>query len=247
MFVWAHGPGVSGRDPSLVTIGARMTCVSSFFRFLVRTGMVTTNPCDQLERPRTTPSPPRGLGPEEVRTLLAVIPDTPVGVRNRAIILTLLLTGRRREEVFRLTVGDITVDDGIPFYRYRGKGGKSGRRELPRPAYEALRAAQRAFGHELEGLPPDAPLWPSAAGGALRSATFYATLQSYFGKAGLPRAGVHIFRHSAAKLRRDAGESIEQVSSFLDHSSLQVTTTYLRWLEGEEDGGWGRVAETIGV
>ncbi len=247
VFVWAHGPGVSGRDPSPITIGARMACVSSFFRFLIRMGMLTTNPCDQLERPRTEMSPPRGLGPDEVRRLLAVIPDTPVGIRNRAIILTLVLTGRRREEVFRLTVGDVTLDSGIPFYLYHGKGGKSGRRELPRPAHEALRAEQRAFGQELEELSPDAPLWPSTAGGALRSATFYATLQSYFRKAGLPPAGVHIFRHSAAKLRRDAGESIEQVSSFLDHSSLQVTTTYLRRLEGQEDRGWGAVAEAIGV
>lgn len=67
----------------------------------------------------------------------------------------------------------------------------------------------------------------------------------------LPRrsspAGVHIFRHTAAKLRRDAGESIEDVSRFLDHSSLAVTTTYLRRLEGQEDKGWGRVAEAIGV
>jgi integrase len=56
-------------------------------------------------------------------------------------------------------------------------------------------------------------------------------------------AGVHILRHTAAKLRRDAGESIEEVSRFLDHSSLAVTTTYLRRLEGR----WGRVAEAIGV
>jgi hypothetical protein len=46
---------------------------------------------------------------------------------------------------------------------------------------------------------------------------------------------------------RDAGESIEDVSRFLDHSSLAVTTTYLRRLEGQEDLGWGRVAEAIGV
>ena len=247
VFVWAHGPGVSGRDPSPITIGARMACLSSFFRFLIRMGMATTNPCDQLERPRTTPSPPRGLGPDEVRRLLSVIPDNPVGLRNRAIIVTLILTGRRREEVFRLRSGDITTDAGVPFYTYHGKGGKSGRRELPRPAYEAVKAALQAFGHDLEELPPEAPLWPSSAGGALRSATFYATLQLYFRRAGLPPAGVHIFRHAAAKLRRDAGESIEQVSSFLDHSSLQVTTTYLRRLEGQEDRGWGRVAEAIGV
>src|SRR6266496_3519911 len=59
-------------------------------------------------------------------------------------------------------------------------------------------------------------------------------------------AGVHIFRHSAAKLRRDVGESIEDVSRFLDHSSLAVTTTYLRRLEGQEDRSWGRVARRLG-
>ena len=60
-------------------------------------------------------------------------------------------------------------------------------------------------------------------------------------------AWLHILRHTAAKLRRDAGESIEDVSRFLDHSSLAVTTVYLRRLEGQEDRGWGRVAEAIGL
>ncbi|MBI4284070.1 MAG: site-specific integrase, partial [Chloroflexi bacterium] len=64
---------------------------------------------------------------------------------------------------------------------------------------------------------------------------------------GLPPAGVHILRHSAAKLRRDVGESVEDVSRFLDHSSLAVTTVYLRRLEGQEDHNWGKVAEAIGV
>jgi len=48
-------------------------------------------------------------------------------------------------------------------------------------------------------------------------------------------------------LRREAGESVESVSAFLDHSSLQVTSVYLRRLEGQEDRGWGRVAEALGV
>jgi hypothetical protein len=64
-----------------------------------------------------------------------------------------------------------------------------------------------------------------------------------------PRAahGLHILRRSAAKLRRDAGESVEMASAFLDHSSLAVTTTYLRRLEGVEDHSWERVADAIGV
>jgi hypothetical protein len=57
---------------------------------------------------------------------------------------------------------------------------------------------------------------------------------------------VQIPRQSAAKLRRDAGESVEDVSRFLDHSSLAVTV-YLRRLEGQEDRSWRSVAEAIGV
>jgi integrase len=126
-------------------------------------------------------------------------------------------------------------------YTYRGKGGKNGRRELPQPVVDALRAALRAFGRELGVMDPSESLW------GVTSGTFYGQLQKYFRKAGLPPAGVHILRHAAAKLRRDAGESVEDVSRFLDHSSLEVTTTYLRRLEGQGDLGWGRVAEAIGV
>jgi len=250
VFVWAHGKGVSGKDPSPVTVGARMACLSSFYRFLIRMDIVGTNPCDRLERPRTSTPPARGLSAEEVRRLLAVIPDTPPGLRDRAIILTLVLTGRRREEVFRLTAGDLSFESYICFYAYRGKGGKTGRRELPRPAVEALQAGLAAYGRELERMSPRESLWPSPAavnGEGLRSATFYGRFRRYLEKAGLPPAGLHVLRHSAAKLRRDAGESIEDVSRFLDHSSLAVTTTYLRRLEGEEDKGWGKVAEAIGL
>ena len=43
------------------------------------------------------------------------------------------------------------------------------------------------------------------------------------------------------------GETVEEVSRFLDHSSLAVTTTYLRRLEGQEDRSWEKVAEAIGI
>lgn len=148
-----------------------------------------------------------------------------------------------------MTVGDLSTEDGRVWYRYRGKGGKTGKRELPQPAHAAIVAALSAFGHDIATLAADAPLSPASGrnGAAVTSGTFYANLQRYFRDAGLPAAGVHIFGHSAAKLRRDAGESIEDVSRFLDHSSLAVTTTYLRRLEGEEDRSWAKVAAAIGV
>ena len=251
VFIWAHGKGVSGKDPSPVTIGARMACLSSFYRFLQRMDIVVGNPCDKLERPRTSTPPARGLSAEEVRRLLSIIPDTPQGLRDRAIILTLVLTGRRRAEVFRMTAGDLNLENGVCYYTYRGKGSKTGRREFPQPALDALRGALAAFEKDL-GVRwgPSESIWPSRArddGQGLTSGTFYGRFRRYLQKAGLPPSGLHILRHTAAKLRRDAGESVEDVSRFLDHSSLTVTTTYLRRLEGQEDRGWGKVAEAIGV
>jgi site-specific recombinase XerD len=248
VFAWAYGVGLSGKTPSSVTIGSRLACLSSFYRFLIRMKVLTANPCDAIERPRATQSAARGLSGEDVQRLLAAIPRTPVGLRDRAIILTFVFTGRRRAEVFRLTAGDIAFEGSRAFYTYKGKGGKTGRRELPAPALRAIEAWLRVCGQELRTMPASSPLWPNPrTGKAITSGVFYTNLRIYLTRVGLPAAGVHIFRHSAAKLRRDAGETVEEVSRFLDHSSLAVTTTYLRRLEGQEDRSWERVAEAIGL
>ena len=134
------------------------------------------------------------------------------------------------------------------FYSYRGKGGKTGRRELPRPAYEAIVRTLADCGEDLSSMAPEESLWQAGTGsGGLSSGTFYGRFRRYLAEAGLTPAGVHITRHTAAKLRRDAGESVEAVSAFLDHSSLAVTTVYLRRLEGVEDPTWATVAVAIGV
>ncbi len=249
IFSYAHGIGLSGKKPSSVTINARIACLSSFYRFLIRMSLVSANPCDQLERPRATPALPRGLTAADIKKLLDVIPGSPKGLRDRAIILTLTLTGRRRAEVLNLKVSDLIQDGEAVYYSYRGKGGKHGKRELPRPAFRAIQQALAAFGKDLAALKPEESLWPSSAdsGRGITSGTFYGNLLRYFKAAGLMPAGVHIFRHSAAKLRREAGESVEQVSRFLDHSSLAVTTVYLRQLEGDRDTTWQQVAKAIDV
>jgi integrase/recombinase XerC len=249
IFAYAHSVGLSGKKPSSVTVAARIACLSSFYRFLIRMEMVTGNPCDKLERPKATPAPPRGLVATDIQKLLAVIPETTVGLRDRAIVLVLTLTGRRRSEVLGLRAGNLSQEGGSVYYTYRGKGGKQGKRELPQPAFRAIQSALAAFGKDLATMKPEESLWPSSNDSerGITSGTFYGNLRRYFQAAGLPPAGVHIFRHSAAKLRRDAGESVEEVSRFLDHSSLAVTSVYLRRLEGDRDTTWQRVAEAIGV
>ena len=249
VFGYAHGIGLSGKKPSSVTINARIACLSSFYRFLIRMSLVSANPCDQLERPRATPAPPRGLTAADIKKLLGVMPGTPAGLRDRAIILTLTLTGRRRAEVLNLKAGNLTQEEQAIYYSYRGKGGKHGKRELPQPAFRAIQQALEAYSKDFSTMKPEESLWPSSADSerGITSGTFYGNLRRYFKAAGLRPAGVHIFRHSAAKLRREAGESVEQVSRFLDHSSLAVTTVYLRQLEGDRDTAWEQVAENLGL
>jgi integrase/recombinase XerC len=245
---WSHGIGLSGRTPSATTVGARIACLSSYFRFLIRMRIATSNPCDALERPKSIQAVARGLSADEVRRLLAVLPDSVAGRRDRALLLTFVLTGRRRAEVIGLTAGDISLEGETAFYSYKGKGNKRGRRELPQPAYAALRATLTDAGLSLATMEPGGSLWQADAGPrGVTSSTFYARFRRYLGAAGLTPTGLHVLRHTAAKLRRDAGASIEAVSSFLDHSSLAVTSVYLRRLEGEADRIWPDVAIAIGV
>jgi hypothetical protein len=163
VLAWVHGIGRSGRTPSSTTVGARIACLSSFYRFLIRMGLVGSNPCDAVERPRSIQSVARGYGADEVRRLLAVVPDTVAGRRDRAILLTLVLTGRRRAEVIGLRAGDLSLEGETVFYAYRGKGGKRGRRELPHPAYEAVCATLADAGKELATMAPEESLWQAAA------------------------------------------------------------------------------------
>src|SRR5438093_903932 len=89
------------------------------------------------------------------------MPATPVGFRDRAVILTLTLIGRRRQEVLNMKAGEIFLEDPVS-YTYRGKGGKTGRRELPRPAFDAIQTWLALMSKNLATMPPDESLWPGS-------------------------------------------------------------------------------------
>jgi integrase/recombinase XerD len=170
--------------------------------------------------------------------LLAVIPDTPTGLLDRAMIVTAVLTGLRRSEVAELQV-IAPARSGTPRYEVRIKGGSVRRRELPGPAWEAILAAADAAGRAVgaEGV----RAFPASAG------TFNAHLRRHVEAAGLGRVSCHVLRHTAAKLRRRTGASIEEVCALLGHRSIATTATYLCQLEDERDDGWGDVASSLGL
>src|SRR5205085_1653458 len=119
----------------------------------------------------------------QIHRLLDVVPATPVGLRDRAIILTLTFTGRRRAEVMGMTAASISDDGVAVFYSYSGKGGKTGRRELPRPAFEAIQTWLAVVGKDLVAMPPTESLWPDTRNGCgITSGTFYTNLRRYLAK-----------------------------------------------------------------
>ena len=96
-------------------------------------------------------------------------------------------------------------------------------------------------------MDPGESLWQAGAGPNGISSMFNGRFRRYLRAVGLTPTGFQVLRQTAAKLRRDAGASVEPVRAFLDHSSLAVTTVYLRRLEGETDRTWPDVAVAIGV
>jgi len=249
-FTFAYGRGPSGREPSAATVNLRLAAISSFYGFLERMDLPMPqwtngqgilhqgNPCDRVQRTRQQPPAPRGLDREGIRHLLAAVPDSVAGRRDKVIILTFLLTGRRRSEILGLRAGDLSRNGAI-FYTYRAKGGGVRRRELPEPCFSAILESLTARGKNLQDMADDEPLFDVSSHG------FYLNLRRYLRKAKLPTGGVHVLRHTAAKLRRDVGQTVEEVSQFLDHANLAVTTTYLRRLEGEDDKAWRDVAKLL--
>jgi integrase len=170
-----EAPTVNAQPLPAIASGDPSAWDQALYRFLIRMGLVVSNPTDAVERPRAVQSVARGYTADEVRRLLAVVPETVAGRRDRAILLTLVLTGRRRAEVIGLRAGDLSLEGETVFYQYVGKGHKTGRRELPRPAYEAICASLVDVGKELASMEPSESLWQAAARAeGVTSGTLYA-------------------------------------------------------------------------
>ena len=240
--LWAYAPGPSGRSPAASTVIVRLAALRGLYRYAGRVGVWTgPNPADDVDRPRQAQPIPKGLDAAGLRRLLAAIPATASGLRDRAIIITIALAGLRRAEVLGLRARDIATDGQVVTWSARVKGGQVRCRELPNPAWSAITAYLDAAGRPFATLDPDAPLFPVSGQG------FAANLDRYARHADLGHLTPHGLRHSAAKLRRATGASLEDVQSLLGHRTLATTSRYLARLEAETDAGWAAAAAAIGL
>jgi site-specific recombinase XerD len=119
---------LESRELSHASIRRKLSALSSLFDYLCERNAVAGNPVDGVKRPMannnegSTPA----LGDAQARRLLeAPPPDTLKGVRDRAILATLLYHGIRREELCNLRVRDMQSRQGVMHFRIKGKGDKT--------------------------------------------------------------------------------------------------------------------------
>ena len=115
------------RALSPATIRRKLSALSSLFDYLCERNAVLGNPVDGVKRPMangnegSTPA----LGDRQARKLLEAPPaDTLKGLRDRAILATLLYHGIRREELCGLRVKDMHIRQGVMHFQVKGKRAK---------------------------------------------------------------------------------------------------------------------------
>jgi site-specific recombinase XerD len=168
---------------------------------------------------------PREVGAGQVSRLLRSCDrDTVMGRRDYAILVLLSRLGLRVGEVAALTLDDIDWRHGEIVIR--GKGGRRERLPLPADAGQALAGylscARPALASRLLFLRVLAPrdgLSPTGIATVVRAAC---------DRAGLPRAGAHRLRHSAASEMLRAGAGLPEVAQVLRHASLATTAIYAK-------------------
>lgn len=225
--------------------GRKLSSLRSFYKYLLREGLVDRNPFAGLALPRKGRRLPKVLSISEIEQLLAapaalqkdaVVPSDPrprlfqayAFVRDAAILEVLYSTGMRVGELTGLADKDLDPYSGT--IKVLGKGRKERLCLLGRPAQSALRAALdgRDRWWTVVGAPPRLrPLFVNRLGTRLTSRSVERMLKKYLDATGLSRAySPHTLRHSFATHLLDAGADLRSVQEMLGHASLSTTQIY---------------------
>jgi integrase/recombinase XerD len=222
------------------SIRRKLTVLRSLFSYLKSYGFTGANPAhsDYVDAPKVpTVGKTVGLSRQDCRRLLdAIQPNTPVGIRDRAVLAILAYTGCRVGELTRLRIGSYKTDRVHKILEIYGKGGKERRVPLQKEAEERLEEWLTVLNSRDD---PTGPLFrplaksrQSLAGFARRPLTrrtvqliverLVAQLQMD------PNVTVHSFRVTAITTARENGCDIVDLQEFAGHSDPRTTISYIR-------------------
>lgn len=215
-------------DCSPSTLARKLAAIRSFFRWAVRRKLVPASPAALLRSPKLPRRLPRFLDEEDAAALMVQpAPDSPAGLRDRALLELAYGAGLRAGELASLELDSVELPQGM--VRVLGKG----RKERIVPCGKAAVQAVRSYllrRHELraEGTAqhPRA-LFLNQRGGRLSTRSIRALVKRHALEAGILRdVSPHALRHSFATHMLDHGADLRGIQELLGHASLSTTQRY---------------------
>jgi len=203
------------------TIARKLSALRSFHRFLVRTGVRTSDPTIGIPTPKARRRLPAHLSLDETDRLLG----SPAGARladarDHAILELLYAAGLRVSELTGLDWDRVDWDADV--VRVVGKG----RRERIAPFGPPCRKALERY-HRLIGFPRSGPVFRNLRGGRLTPRSVGRMLTSRLAAAGIAQpASPHALRHTFATHMLGAGADLRAIQELLGHRSLSTTQRY---------------------
>lgn len=217
-----------GQPLTLGTQHSLLAPLKTFFKRLAQDNHLPYNPASELTLPKHPKRLPRDiLSVEEVESILnAANPDSPGGLRDRAVLETLYSTGLRRMELVALKVYDIDRRRAIVIVR-EGKGRRD--RIIP--------IGQRALAWLEKYLDDSRPqlllnlqveaLFLNDYGDPLPREALARLVKRHMDQAGIHKTGsCHLFRHAMATHMLDNGADTRFIQAMLGHADLATTQIY---------------------
>ena len=204
----------------------KVASAKAFFGFLLEEGVIDKNPMEDFASPGVGESLPETLSVEEVEALLSVgEADTPMSLRDRAIIEVMYATGVRVSELVALDIDDVDLDES--FVRCMGKGSKERIIPLHDEAVGTVREYLEDGRPSLAGDAAGRALFVSRKGGRLTRQALWLILKGRAQAAGIERKITpHTLRHSFATHLLIGGAPLRHVQELLGHASITTTQVY---------------------
>ncbi len=215
---------------SSATLARRATSVRLFFAWALATKVISHDPASALVIPKVSKRLPHVLGQEQAvavleRVAIRADDDSPVHIRDKAIIEVLYATGIRVGELVGLDVSD--VDTHRKTMRVRGKGNKERVVPFGELALDALHAYLTTARPQLENAFSKDALFLGARGKRVDQRVIRTVVtQVLESLSEVPMISPHGLRHSAATHLLEGGADIRAVQEILGHASLSTTQVY---------------------
>ncbi|MEY2632844.1 MAG: site-specific tyrosine recombinase XerD [Pseudomonadota bacterium] len=198
-----------------------------FYRWQLRRGRLQRDPTLNLANPLPPQRLPKVLAEKQVEALLAApAVDTPLGLRDRAMLETLYATGLRVSELVGLRLHEMSFTDGV--LRVFGKGSKERLVPLGEVAIDWLRRwLAEGRGSLLAGRQSDA-VFVTARAAPMTRQMFWTLVKRYGLQAGIPAARLspHVLRHAFATHLLNHGADLRVVQLLLGHADITTTQIY---------------------